>query len=197
LALLIFLIGFRGSGKTTAAQMFPKHAARLDGDHLFATTLRRKWPKIRYEDRNDWSKWPKHQRDAATVADAQDAVLDQVVPGLRQDERHVVADGAVFACDWFRDPLLTVLQRARVIRTAEDAFLYSKPPVDVLFRHIHVRGREDELPRFSNEAAVGEDSERYDKTVRASLAPWRRLDSIADLADEVRRLVGASRGAPR
>src|SRR5437016_5630789 len=101
---LIFVVGFSGGGKTETVKAFSPPAIIIDGDDLFSKSLLSHRPTVAYEDRNDWCRWPTEERDLAQVGTAQERILESVPRQRSSDDRPIIADGAIFACDWFRNP---------------------------------------------------------------------------------------------
>lgn len=64
---LVYLTGFSGSGKTTAAEALRDVAFRIDGDPPFSTSLMARHPDLNPALKNDWGEWPESGRNEETI----------------------------------------------------------------------------------------------------------------------------------
>jgi len=183
---LIFLTGFSGSGKSEAAKKYGT-AYRIDGDHLFSTSLLELRPDLDSVCKNDWDQWPAIGRNEETVAHIFSLTLERALKGIRDHSGHVIADGAIFVYDWFRNPLRGAL--AAVGHAFEDTdvhLIYSNLSDEELFINIQGRaqsgcGREHELSVYTDVATVARRNAGFQRKFGSSRSLWAEATSLHDL----------------
>jgi hypothetical protein len=179
---LIFLTGFSGSGKTCATKKFRDQVFRIDGDHLFSTSLRTLRPELDPSLKNVWPSWPRDDRGAATVARVFSQSLEKAEPDIRQHRGHVIADGAIFVYDWFRNPLLGAL--ATVGHRFSDGdvhHLYIALTDQQLFDNIHKRARPNEVRDFKDVETVAQRNASFQSHFGPSRSIWTEATTFGDL----------------
>jgi hypothetical protein len=184
---LIFLTGFSGSGKSEAAKKYCGTVYRIDGDHLFSTSLLELRPDLDSACKNDWDQWPANGRNEETVARIFSLTLERASKGIRDHSGHVIADGAIFVYNWFRDPLRGAL--AAMGHAFEDTdvhLIYANLADEELFINIQDRarsgcGRAHELRDYTDVATVARCNAGFQKKFGASRSLWAEVTSLHDL----------------
>ncbi len=190
---LIFLTGFRGSGKSYAAKQWENVAFRIDGDHLFSASLLELRPELPDEKRNDWSLWPKPDRTPETAARILGVTLPREFPQIMDHRGHVIADGAIFANDWFREGLIGRLKEGGH-GFEEVHLLYADLPDEELFRNIRARaeaepGRRHELGLIRTVVDVTRDNAGFRRCFGRSLPQWIAATSRQELGERLGELL--------
>ena len=198
---LIFVTGFRGSGKTHASEAWAAatNSLLISGDRLFSTSLKLIRPELTNEESNDWDKWPSSQRTAdfargvlkSTIHSATFALdkdQQKYPANLEVNEKDILVEGAIFANDWFRNATHDVLVG---LGHAFDGanFLYSNPPNDVIFGRIHSRGRPDEIDVFRDLATVIRQNNEFRTCFGVSRLVWTEFTTSESLNAEFERLL--------
>ncbi|MDB5344342.1 MAG: hypothetical protein JWP89_2719 [Schlesneria sp.] len=193
---LIFIAGFRGSGKTYATyRCCGADAAYVNGDRLFNTALGMLRPSLSKPERNDWSKWPSGQKSPEAVTKVLAATIDEATfivrrPAedefnltptcLRDHTDHIVVDGAIFANAWFREGFERLLAGSGK-RFQQTAYLYPNLLDDIHLKHIRKRARPDELLRFPDTASVTIEKTGFAKCFGDTLGIWTELKTVGKL----------------
>jgi len=183
---LIFLTGFSGSGKSEAAKKYGT-AYRIDGDHLFSTSLLKLRPNLEPGCKNDWDQWPAIERNEETVARIFSLTLERAMKGIRDHSGHVIADGAIFVYDWFRNPLRGALAAVgHAFEVTDVHLIYSNLSYEELFKNIKDRAqpgcdREHELSVYKDVATVARRNADFQRKFGASRSLWAEVTSLHDL----------------
>lgn len=188
MASLIFLAGYTGSGKTTILKQYIDQALCIKGDSLQADAARRAFPFIRRPYLYSWRSWPK---DPSTMhlEPLMFTSLNSICPHVREHDGHVLAEGAVFANEWFRDALTTALAANGKNFKGEDIhLLYLHPSHDMVYANIQKRlqdtsGRENERRKLKTIEDVEAGQRSYEKAITGP--QWKRFASSQDVHREI------------
>ncbi|QPN62860.1 zeta toxin family protein [Synechococcus sp. CBW1004] len=195
MASLIFLAGYTGSGKTTILKQYTDQALCIKGDSLQADAARRAFPFIRKPYLYSWRSWPK---DPATMhlELLMFTSLNSICPNVREHHGHILAEGAVFANDWFREALTTALAaNGKSFKETDIHLLYLQPSHDVVFANIKKRllstsGRENERQKIKTIEDVEAGQYSYEKAITGT--KWKRYASSDAVHTEIATIFNCS-----
>lgn len=193
---LIVLTGFMGSGKSYAAKRFDDRAYCIDGDHLFSTSHRTLRPEIPRDspERNNWDGWPHHKRDVVTVCHIFSTSIAQAHPELGGHRGHVIADGAIFVYDWFREPLIEALTAVQPFEAVH--LLYLNLPDEQLHQNIHSRGKPRQMAQYPTVESVKRGNDGFKAKFGPSRSRWEEFSRYEAFEERMREILAGIRPTP-
>lgn len=117
--------------------------------------------------------------------------LHSVCPRVREHEGHVLAEGSVFANEWFRDALTSALAaNGKTFEEDNIHLLYLQPSREQVFENVQKRlqsttGRENERRKLNTLEDVETRLKSYEKAITGK--KWKRFDN----SEAVHREIGS------